>query len=73
MLTLIVVILLIVGLFKVTGFVLHIAGKVLGGILGIIGWLILGGIAVSLLGLAIYALPIILVIGIIALIVAAAR
>lgn len=73
MLTLIVTILLIVGLFKITGFVLHIAGKVLGGILGIIGWLILGGIAVSLLGLAIYALPVILIIGIIALIVAAAR
>lgn len=72
MLTLIIVILFIVGLFKLTGFVFHIAGKLLGGILGIIGWLILGGIAVTLLGLAVYALPIILIIGIVALIVAAA-
>lgn len=73
MLTLFIVILFIVGLFKFTGFIFRIAGRLLGGILGIIGWLILGGIAVSLLGLAIYALPVILIIGIIALIVAAVR
>lgn len=73
MLTLFIVILFIVGLFKLTGFIFHIAGRLLGGILGIIGWLILGGIAVSILGLAIYALPVILIIGIIALIVAAVR
>ncbi len=44
MLSLLIVILVMVVLFKVTGFMFHIAGKLLGGILGIIGWLILGGL-----------------------------
>lgn len=71
MLTLLFVILIIVGLFKLTGAIFHVAGKILGGVLGLIGWLILGGLAVTLFGLALYVLPIILIIGVIALIVAA--
>ena len=47
MLSFLIVILVMVVLFKVTGFMFHIAGKLLGGILGIIGWLILGGLAIS--------------------------
>ena len=68
----IIVIALMVVLFKVTGFIFHIAGKLLGGILGIIGWLILGGIAVTIFGLALFVVPIILIVGIVALFVAAA-
>lgn len=68
----IIVIALMAVLFKVTGFIFHIAGKLLGGILGIIGWLILGGIAVTIFGLALFVVPIILIVGIVALFVAAA-
>ncbi len=73
MLSFLIVILVMVVLFKVTGFMFHIAGKLLGGILGIIGWLILGGLAISVFGLALFVLPIILIVGIVALIVAAAQ
>lgn len=72
MLSLLILILFAVGLFKLTGFIFHIVGRILGGILGIIGWLILGGIAVGLLGMAVSVLPVILLIGVVALIVAAA-
>ena len=65
--------LLIVILVMVTGFLFHIAGKLLGGIFGIIGWLILGGLAISVFGLALFVFPIILIVGIVALAVAAAR
>ena len=73
MLSFLIVVLVMVVLFKVTGFMFRIAGKLLGGILGIIGWLILGGLAISVFGLALFVLPIILIVGIVALIVAAAR
>lgn len=72
MLSLLILILFVVGLFKLTGFIFRIVGRILGGILGIIGWLILGGIAVGLLGMAVSVLPIILLIGVAALIAAAA-
>lgn len=72
MLSLLALIFIVVGLFKLTGVVFHAAGKILGGVLGIIGWMILAGLAVTLFGLALYAIPIVLVIGVIALIVGAA-
>jgi hypothetical protein len=72
MLSLIIVILMMVILFKLTGFAFHIAGKILGGILGIIGWLILAGLAVTAFGLAMFFIPVILIGGVIALIAAAA-
>ncbi len=59
-------------LFKITLFMFRIVGKILGGILGVIGWLILGGLAITVFGLALFALPIILIVGIVALIAAAA-
>ena len=73
MLSLLIVILVMVVLFKVTGLLFHIAGKLLAGIFGIIGWLILGGLAISVFGLALFVFPIILIVGIVALAVAAAR
>lgn len=71
LISMLIVIILMVALFKVTGFIFHIEGKLLGGILGIIGWLILGGIAVTIFGLALFVVPIILIVGIVALVVAA--
>ena len=63
MLSVLFVIFMMVSLFKLAGFVLRIAGRLLGGILGIIGYLFLGILAVTALGLAAFALPVILVIG----------
>lgn len=67
-----IVILIVMALFKVTGFVFHIVGKLLGFIFGIAGWLILAGLAVTVFGLAVFCVPIILIVGCIALIAAVA-
>jgi len=71
MLSLLIVILTIVILFKLTGFAFHIAGALLGGIFSVLGWLILAVLAVSAFGLALFIVPVILIAGVIALIVAA--
>lgn len=63
MLSLIIVVLMMMAMFRVAGFVLGIAGRIIGGILGIIGYLLLGVLAVTALGLAIFALPVIFLIG----------
>lgn len=72
MLSLILVIACVIGLFRLTGFLLHMAGRLLGIFLSAIGWLILAGLAVTLFGAAMAVLPVILIAGVIALIVAAA-
>ena len=64
MMTFIIFILVMYLLFKITGFMLGIFGRLLGGIFGLIGYLILGVLAVTACGLAVFALPIIIVIGI---------
>lgn len=71
MISLIIFIILMIGLFKLTVFVFHIAGKLLGGILGIIGWLLVAGLAATVFSAALFVIPVILVIGIATLIVAA--
>lgn len=63
MLSLIFVVFMMVILFRLAGFVLGIAGRLLGGILGMIGYLFLGILAVTILGLAVFALPVIFLIG----------
>lgn len=63
MLSVLFVILMMVLLFRLAGFVLGIAGRLLGGILGIMGYLFLGILAVTALGLAVFALPVIFLIG----------
>ncbi len=65
MINALVIILVMYLLFKATGFMFGIMGKVFGGILGLIGYAILGVLAVSVFGLALFAIPIILVIGLI--------
>lgn len=64
MVTLLVVIFLLWLFFTITGFAFRIAGKLFGFILDIIGYLILGVLAVSVLGFVVYAIPIFLLIGI---------
>ncbi len=71
MLSLLFVILLVIILFKVTGLVFHVIGTLLGWIFGILGWLLLAVLGVTVFGLALAAVPVILVIGVISLITAA--
>jgi hypothetical protein len=64
-------ILFVVAFFKITGLMFRVIGKVLGCLFGIFGWLFLAGLAVTVFGLAVFAIPVILIIGGVALIVAA--
>ena len=59
--------------FKVIGLFFHIAGRLLGIVFSLLGYIIIGAIAVTLLGLAFEALPVILVLAIIGIIIAAKR
>ena len=68
MLGFLILVFIVICFFKLTGVVLHVAGRVIGGLLGIFGWLILMALAVTLFGMAVYILPVILIIGVIALI-----
>lgn len=60
--TIIICILLLVAMFKLTGFFLKICGKLIGAIFSLIGYVIIAAIAG--VGIAIIAIPIILVIGV---------
>lgn len=66
------VILMMVLMFKITVFTFKVVGKVMGWMLGIVGWLILAVLAVTAFGLTIIALPIILVVGLFSIIMAIA-
>lgn len=72
MLSFLVLILIMIGLFKLTGLFFRAVGTLLGWIFGGIGWLILAGLAVTVLGLALIAVPVVLIVGCTALIAAAA-
>ena len=72
MLSILALIFIMIGLFKLTGLFFRAVGTLLGWILGGIGWLILAGLAVTVFGLALIAVPAVLVIGLVALIAAAA-
>lgn len=72
MLSFLVLILIMIGLFKLTGLFFRAVGTLLGWIFGGIGWLILAGLAVTVLGLALIAVPVVLIVGCAALIAAAA-
>ena len=66
------VIVMMVLMFKITVFTFKVVGKVMGWMLGIVGWLILAVLAVTAFGLTIIALPIILVVGLFSIIMAIA-
>lgn len=73
MLTLLVVIFLLWLFFNITGFAFRIAGKILGFFLSLIGYVILGILAISVLGFTVYVLPVFLLIGIGALVIGLRR
>lgn len=73
MLSLLLIILFAVILFKLTVFAFKVVGTLLGWILGIFGWLFLAGIAVLVFGLAVAVVPAILITGVCALLSAAAN
>ena len=58
-------------MFKITGLFFRILGAMFGWVLGIFGWLILASLAVTVFGLAFFVLPVILLIGAVALVKAA--
>lgn len=64
LISIIITVLLFAGIFKLTGWLLRIVGKIFGAVLGVIGYTVLGFLAIGAFGLAIIALPIILVAGI---------
>ena len=72
MLSILALIFIMIGLFKLTGLFFRAVGTLLGWIFGGIGWLILVGLAVTVFGLALIVVPAVLVIGLVALIAAAA-
>lgn len=59
--------------FKFTGFLFRISGRIIGTILSLIGYAIIGMIVIFLLGIAFRILPLILLIGIGATVFAAIR
>lgn len=66
MLSIIMAIIVLIAFFKITGFLFRIAGKLLGVVLGVVVWIFLGGIIITILGMAISVLPVFLIIGIVA-------
>ncbi len=69
MICLIISILLISVLFKFTGFILKICGKILGSILGIVFYIGIGILALVGVGfgLAVIVMPVVIIVGVIAL------
>ena len=57
MLSILVLIFIMIGLFKLTGLFFRAVGTLLGWIFGGIGWLFLAGLAVTVFGLALIAGP----------------
>lgn len=65
MMEIIILVLMMFVLFKVTGFLFSIVGKVLGLVFGIIGYVLIGVLSVAAFGMAIFFLPIIVILGIV--------
>lgn len=63
LISIILTILLFGVIFKLTGLVIKLVGKVFGAVLGIIGYSILGFVSIGVLGLALAAFPVILTAG----------
>ena len=61
MLSIIICILVLIAMFKLTGFLFKICGKIIGAIFSLIGYVIVAALAGA--GIAVIAIPIILIIG----------
>jgi len=59
--------------FMLTGFIFRIVGSIAGAILSLIGYAVIGMIAISLFSTTMYALPLILLVGLGATVVRAIR
>ena len=59
--SIIVFIIMMVILFKLTGFLFKVAGKLIGAIFSFIGWLVLGVLAICATGLAFIIVPVIVI------------
>ena len=66
-------ILLLYLFFMLTGFIFRIVGSIAGAILSLIGYAVIGMIAISLFSTTMYALPLILLVGLGATVVRAIR
>ncbi len=60
-------------LFKLTGVLLKLCGKILGGMFSLLGYILLAAVAVTGFGLAIVFVPVIIVVGVFSLIAACGR
>lgn len=66
LISIIITVLLFGGILKLTGWLLKATGKIFGAVLGFIGYLLLGFLAIGALGLAVITFPIILAAGVLA-------
>jgi hypothetical protein len=64
MMEIMILVLMMFVLFKVTGFLFKIVGKMLGIVFGITGYVLLGVLSVAAFGMALAFLPLIVLIGI---------
>lgn len=71
MLTLLIIVLIVVGMFKMTDVLFRVTGKIFGGIISMFGWLVMAQMVIALLGAAASVLPLFLFLGVLALIIAA--
>lgn len=69
----IITIIALVLMFKLTGFALKICGKLIGACLSIIGFAIIGGLAVTVLGVTVIALPVIFIVALVSIGIAIGR
>ena len=69
----IIIIAAMVILFKITAFILKIIGKAIGLVFGLVGYILLGVLAVFAFGMAMIFLPIIVVCGLVGIIALASR
>lgn len=68
MFSLLIMILLMGAIFKVSFCFLGIFGRLIGGLLGIVGYILLGILAITVFGIGFIALPVILVIGVLSIV-----
>ena len=61
MLSFLFLILVLVGMFKMTGFMLVLGFKVVGLIFSLIGYLIVGALAIAMIGMATFVVPLVLI------------
>ena len=59
--SIIVFIIMMVILFKLTGFLFKVAGKLIGAVFSFVGWLVLGVLAICATGLAFIIVPVVVI------------